>query len=199
MSLFFRKWWSNTTKLISDLHFFCDPWGYLHFFWHIFSLEWFLSPRLGSYTVLLPQCSMGWDNHKGLPMFTGRRHRSHNSMRGASRWHCKKTTWDKRYWRWSSLQNTICHSLFSGHKNSHCFCRQNMSTPASRFPKFHLIIAFAQSSVFCHLNSVWSSHEHFLKYINFSTVPLDLKTCKIKEINYLFFSCLTPKHKSLAY
>ena len=97
MSLFFRKWWRNTTKLISDLHFFCDPWGYLHFFWHIFSLEWYLSPRLGSYTVLLPQYSMGWDNHKGLPMFTGRRHRSHNSMRGASRWHCKKTMWDKRY------------------------------------------------------------------------------------------------------
>ena len=33
------------------------------------------------------------------------------------------------------------------------------------------------------------------KFIKFSTVPLNLKTCKLKEINCLAFSSLTPKCK----
>ena len=93
------------------------------------------------------------------------------------------------------MQNTICHSLFSVYSNSHCFCMPDVSTFASRFPKFHLITAHAQNSVFHHLNWIWSPHESFLKFIKFSTVPLNLKTCKLKEINCLAFSSLTPKCK----
>ena len=56
-------------------------------------------------------------------------------------------------------------------------------------------LAHAQNSVFHHLNQVWSPHESFLNFIKFNTVPLNLKICKLKEINCLAFSSLTLKHK----
>ena len=93
--------------------------------------------------------SMGWDDHNGLSIFTRRVHESHHSTRGASEWYPKMSclVWDKICWRWSSLQNTICHSLVSVYNNSHCFCMPDVSTFASRVPKFHLISTCSKFSI----------------------------------------------------
>lgn len=83
-----------------------------------------------------------------------------------------------------------CHSPFSGHNNSRAEYVYPCLRISSFIPLQHLLKV--QDFIIC--IGLVSSWAFFLKHSKFSTVPLNLKTCKLKELNHLSFSSLSPKH-----